>query len=127
MPIFTYFSVVGVALMALLFVANATLDKGPPPVTSSGLYGLPKPWKPEPTQTLTATTAPEPDMSSAAVQAAAPKSDPVPQQTAKIETAPKKKQHVAARKPQPGAQDFRQSFAWQPNSNPAGGGFFGRF
>jgi hypothetical protein len=133
MPILKYFAVVGAALMALLFVADATLVKGPPAVTTSSLYGLPKPWKPDPTQTLAVTPAPEPDMSSAAVAAAAPK--PEPQQTAKVEV-PKKKRHVAARRPIPDearqsfawSRDGRQNFAWRSGGNPFGGsGFFGRF
>ncbi len=123
MLILKYFGFVGAALVALLFVADATLVKGPPPVVSSSLYGLPKPWKPDP-QTLAALPAPAPDMSSEAVLAATPK--PEPQQIAKVE-APKKKKHVAARKPIP--DQARQSFAWRNDSNPfgGGGGFFGRF
>jgi hypothetical protein len=125
MPILKYFGFVGAALVAVLFVADATLDKGPPPVTTSSLYGLPKPWKPDPTQTLTATSAPEPDMSSEAVLAATPKAGPAPQQTATAEP-PKKKKHVAVARRT--GEDYRQSFAWQRNDNAfAGGGFFGRF
>jgi hypothetical protein len=123
MPVLRYFGFVGAALIALLFVADATLEKGPPPVVSSSLYGLPKPWKPDPTQTLTATTAPEPDMSSEAVAVATPKqAEPAPQQVAKVEP-PKKKKHVATVR-QPG-DEFRRSFAWQRNDG--GNGFFGRF
>jgi hypothetical protein len=127
MPILKYFGFVGAALVALLFVANATLEKGPSPVQTSSLYGLPKPWKPDPTQTLTATSAPEPDMSSDAVLAAAPKAEPARQPTVAVAVeAPKKKKHVAVtRRP---VNDGRQIFAWQRNDNTfAGGGFFGRF
>jgi hypothetical protein len=134
-----YFAFVGAALVTLMFVADATLQKGPPPVVSSSLYGLPKPWKPDP-QTLAATPAPAPDMSSEAVLAATPKPGPQklasetvlaatpkpePPKIAKVE-APKKKKHVAARRPIP--DQARQSFAWRNDSNPfGGGGFFGRF
>ena len=45
MPIFTYFAVVGSVMIALLFVADATLEKGSPAVVTSQ-YGLPKPWHP---------------------------------------------------------------------------------
>ena len=63
-------------------------------------------------------------MSSEAVLAATPKPEPQ-QQIAKVE-APKKKKHVAARKPIP--DQARQSFAWRNDGNPfGGGGFFGRF
>jgi hypothetical protein len=124
MLILKYFGFVGAALVALLFVADATLVKGPPPVVSSSLYGLPKPWKPDP-QTLAATPGPAPDMSSEAVLAATPKQEP--QQVAKVEAPKKKKQHVAARKPIP--DQARQSFAWRNDSSPfgSGGGLFGRF
>ena len=45
MPIFAYFAVVGSVLIALLFVADATREKGTPAVVTSQ-YGLPKPWHP---------------------------------------------------------------------------------
>jgi hypothetical protein len=35
MPIFTYFAVVGSVMIALLFVADATLEKGSPAVVTS--------------------------------------------------------------------------------------------
>ena len=41
MPIFTYFAVAGSVLIALLFVADATLEKGTPAVVTSQ-NGLPK-------------------------------------------------------------------------------------
>ena len=97
MPIFTYFAVVGSVLIALLFVADATLEKGTPAVVTSQ-YGLPKrpvvtsdqyspekPWRPDPKQILAAVPAPAPDMTSQAVLDAQPKS--VPEALAKIEPA----------------------------------------
>ena len=49
MPILSYFVGVGALLVALLFVADATLTKSDAPVVpTSTLYGLPKPWKPDP-------------------------------------------------------------------------------
>jgi hypothetical protein len=126
MPIVSYFAGVGSVLIALLFVANATLTKSDTPVVqTSNLYGLPKPWKPDPTLALVAKAAPEPDMASEAVQTALPKTEPVNQPSAKAEAAPKKK-HVARRHPQP---DHGQNYAWSPNTSPpfGGGGFFGRF
>ena len=63
MPIFTYFAVVGSVLIALLFVAGATLEKGTRavvtgqyglpkrPVVTSDQYGLEKPWRPDPART----------------------------------------------------------------------------
>ena len=64
MPIFTYVVVVGSALIALLFVMGATPEKAAPPIVTSERQGLPKPWRPDPIQVLTATPAPPPDMTS---------------------------------------------------------------
>ena len=88
MPIFTYFAVAGSALIALLFVADATLEKGTPavatsqnglpkrPVVTSDQYdGLEKPWRPKTQkQILAAAPAPAPDMTSPLVLAAQPAS-----------------------------------------------------
>jgi hypothetical protein len=140
MPIFSYFAVVGSVMVALLFAADATLTKSTTPVVAtSSLYGMPKPWHPDPTQTLAATPAPAPDMSSEAVLAAAPKTEPVNQRTAVAEAPPKKKR-VVARRTQPvdarpnyyaasrGGDPFTQNYAWSRNSDPfSGGGMFGRF
>src|SRR3954464_9482330 len=111
MPIFSYFAVVGSVMVALLFAADATLPKSTTPViATSSIYGMPKPWHPDPTQTLASTPAPAPDMSSEAVLAAAPPTTP---KTAAVNEpsapadAPPKKNRVAARKPQP--DDSRQN------------------
>src|SRR5689334_11392333 len=126
MPIFSYFAVVGSVLVALLFAADVTLPKSTAPVVAtSAIYGMPKPWRPDPTQTLAAMPAPAPDMSSAAVLAAAPKTEPVNERSAAATAAPKKKR-VVARKPAP--DDPRQNYAWSRNGDPfGGGGSFGRF
>jgi hypothetical protein len=126
MPILSYFLSVGALLVALLFVADATLTKSDSPIVpTSALYGLPKPWKPDPPdQTMAATPAPE----AAAVpeQAATPKTEPVNEANARTESSPKKK-HVARRHTRP--TDHQQTYAWTPNANRpfGGGGFFGRF
>ena len=126
MPILSYFAVVGSALVALLFAADATLPKSTTPVVAtSSIYGLPKPWHPDPTQTLATIPAPAPDMSSEAVLAAAPKTQPVNERSATADAAPKKKR-VVARRPQ--SADPRQDYAWSRSSDPfGGGGMFGRF
>jgi hypothetical protein len=62
MPVFGYFAIVGAVLFALFFLADATLEKGASPVVTSERVGLPKPWQPDPIQTLVSTPAPEPDM-----------------------------------------------------------------
>ena len=68
-----FFAVAGLVLVALLFVADATLQNVSPIVTSDR-YGLPKSWHPDRVQTLTSTPAPAPDMTSQAVLGAQPKS-----------------------------------------------------
>jgi hypothetical protein len=127
MPILSYFAVVGSVLMAMLFVADATLTKSDSPVVpTSSMVGLPKPWQPDPQiKSLAAAPAPAPDMSAAAVVAAAPKPEPAP--TVAERPAPKKK-HVAKRQ-QPRHNASRDTFAWSRNDpGPfGGGGFFGRF
>jgi hypothetical protein len=87
MPIFTYFAVVGSVLIALLFVAGATLEKGTRAVVTSDQYGLEKPWRPDPKQILAAVPAPAPDMTSPLVLAAQPKAQSVPKVLAKVEPA----------------------------------------
>jgi len=87
MPIFTYFAVVGSVLVALLFVADATLDKDTQAVVTSGRYGLPKAWRSDSIQTLVATPAPAPYMTSDAVLAAQPRAPSAPEALTKIKPA----------------------------------------
>jgi hypothetical protein len=65
-------------LVALLFVADKTLENGPPPIVTSDRVGLPKPWHPGTIQTHTSAPAPAPDMTSPAILAAQPKSTETP-------------------------------------------------
>jgi hypothetical protein len=74
MPALTVLAVVGLALIALLFVANEKLEPVSPVITSQRL-GLPNSRHHVATQSLTAAPAPAPDMSSPAVLAAQPKSE----------------------------------------------------
>jgi hypothetical protein len=138
MPIFSYFAVVGSVMVALLFAADATLTKSTTPVVAtSSIYGMPKPWKPEPTQSLAATPAPAPDMSSAPVLAAAPKTEPVNERSATAEAAPKKKRVARKQQPVDPQQNYawsrnndwsRQNYAWSRGNDSFGrGGMFGRF
>src|ERR1043166_2961931 len=116
MPIFSYFAVVGSVLGALLFAADATLPKSATPViVTSSLYGMPKPWHPDPSPILATTPAPAPDMSSEAVLAAAPQTAPVNERNTAVNAAPKKKR-VVARKPP--ADDARQNYAWSRSGDP---------
>ena len=117
MPIFAYFAVMGSVLVALLFAADATLDKRGPLPFNSEFVGLPKAWHPETWQPetkspiLTATPAPAPDMTSEAVRAAAPppvvpaaaaaaRAEAVA--TAKLDAAPKKPKQIARQAAAPG-------------------------
>jgi hypothetical protein len=121
MPIFTYIAAVSLGLIALLFILNATLEKGAMPIVSSERQGLPQPWRPDPTQILTAAPAPAPDMTSEAVLAAQPKVEPTPM--AKHELAPKKRR-VTRRQP---LDDYQHSYGWSRDHYPGFfGGFFGR-
>ena len=77
MPALTFLAVAGLALIALLFVANATLEPpGSPVIVTSQRSGLPEPRRPDAIQTLSAALAPAPDMTSPAVLAAQSKSEP---------------------------------------------------
>jgi hypothetical protein len=80
MPALAFLAVVGMALVALLFVADATLETSSPAIVTSERSGLPKPWHPDTMQTLTTAHAPVPDMTSQTVRAAQPPE-------AKIDTA----------------------------------------
>ena len=128
MPILSYFAVAGSVLVALLFVADATLEKSGPLPFNNESVGLPKPWQPDTKGSiLAATSAPEPDMTSAAVRAATP---PAPQiaampavaAAAKAEPAPRKQKRVAAHK-QPRPDGDRRNYAWSRNGG--GNDFFG--
>jgi hypothetical protein len=139
MPILSYFAFVGSVLVALLFVADARLDKHPLPY-SSEFVALPKAAQQTKSSILTATPAPEPDMTSAAVRAAAPpppskaelaaaalaKAEAVPERTVKAESAPKKPKRVARRAP---PRNYQQNYAWRSDGGFFGGGnsMFGRF
>ena len=78
MPALTFLAAVGLALIALLFVADATLEPGSPAMVTSQSIGLPSPQYHNVIRTLTNTPAPAPapDMTSQAVLAAQPKSTP---------------------------------------------------
>ena len=84
MPALAFLAVVGLVLVALLFVADATLEHGSSPIVTSDRVGLPEPWHPDAIQTLTATPAPAPDMTSQPVLSAQPKPGP---DLAKIDSA----------------------------------------
>ena len=76
MPALAFLAVVGFALIALLCVADATLERSSPVIVTSDRMGLPKQWHSDTIQTLTTELAPAPDMTSPAVLAAQPKAEP---------------------------------------------------
>jgi hypothetical protein len=73
MPALAFLAVAGLALLALLFVADTFLDNGPSPIVTSSRVGLPVRGPQDTIQVLTGTPAPAPDMTSQAVVAAQPK------------------------------------------------------
>jgi len=76
MPVLAFLAVAALGLLALLFVADATLQKGSPPIVTGSRVGLPERWHSDTIQVLTTTPAPAPDMTSEAVVAAQPKVAP---------------------------------------------------
>jgi hypothetical protein len=88
MPVLVYFVAVGFALLALLFVADATLERGSPVIVTSDRIGLPERPYPDTIQTLTSTPAPALDMTSPTVLAAQPKSAPKFEPAARAEAPP---------------------------------------
>ena len=77
MPALAFLAVAGLVLTALLFVADAKLElSSSPAIITSQRTGLPGPQSHNATRILTETPAPAPDMTSDAVLAAQPKSEP---------------------------------------------------
>lgn len=76
MPALAFLAVAGLALLALLFVADATLKRVSPPIVTSSRVGLPDRWHSDAIQVLTSPPAPTPDMTSPAVLSAQPKITP---------------------------------------------------
>ena len=98
MPVLAFFAVVGSVLVALLFLADGTLEQsGSPVIVTSQRIGLPAPRYHNAIKTLTAVPAPAPDMTSQAVLAAQPQS--VSDTLAKIEPAAREARAEAPPKP----------------------------
>ena len=106
MPIFIYFAAVGSVLIALMFFANATLEKSAPAISTTQRVGLPQSPIPDPTQILTSTPAPAPDMTSPLVRAAIPTVQPAPEVLA---VEPEARAARAAAPPQNMRTEFRQN------------------
>jgi len=78
MPVLAFLAVAGLALIALLFLADATLDKdGSPVIVTSQRSGLPESSiHSDNIRSLTTAPAPEPDMTLQAVRNAQPRPEP---------------------------------------------------
>jgi hypothetical protein len=86
MPVLAFFAVVGSVLVALLLLADGTLEQsGSPVIVTSQRIGLPAPRYDNAIKPLTTGSAPAPDMTSQAVVAAQPTS--VSDALARIEPA----------------------------------------
>ena len=124
MPVFAYLVAVGSVLLALMFVTNATLEKGGPAIVRTQRVGLPESHLPDPTRNLISTPAPAPDMTSPLVLVAAPKVPPAPEllavepaaRAARAE-APFQNNRVTDRQP---PAEFRQNYRSPRNFGLAG-------
>lgn len=154
MPILSYFAVVGSALVALLFVADVTLEKRTTPlIVTSEFVGLPKAYQHVNVGSrLVTAPAPAPDMESAAVKAAMPApqvvqapqvakaAPPIAEVPKPVGAAPAAETVAAANIEHPRERKKparklvreadRQNYAWSPNGDArpfSGSSFFGRF
>ena len=124
MHILFYFAVVGSVLIALLFVTDATLEKGAQAIVTTQRVGLPESHLPDPTRNLISTPAPAPDMTSPLVLVAAPKVQAAPElltvepaaRTARAE-APSQTNRVTDRRP---PAEYRQDHGSPRNFGLAG-------
>ena len=85
MPALAFLAVVSLVLIAMLFVADATLENVSPPIVTSNRIGLPEPWHPELTdpdliRNLPTAPAPAPDMASDLVRDTMPKAQSAPEE-----------------------------------------------
>src|SRR5262245_53051260 len=132
MPALVFLAVAGLVLTALLFVADAKLEKSSSPaIVTSQRTGLPERQYHNATRTLTNTPAPAPDITSQAVLAAQPKPEPKHQATipgearaARAEAPPKKARvEVSAKKVRAEAPPNPDSWPTTYHQTP----FFDRF
>ena len=75
MPALTFLAVIGLALVALLFVADATLEPSSPVIATSERVGLPERWRPDTSQALTTASVSDMTTTSQTALAAQPKSE----------------------------------------------------
>jgi hypothetical protein len=122
MPVASFLALVGLALIAMLFIADGTLEPSSPPIVTSNRVGLPEPWHPDSMypdaiRNLTTSPAPAPDMASDLVRAAMPKAQSAPEddlakvnpaaRAARAEAPPEKKRVTRTQPP----VEYRQNNA----------------
>ena len=101
MPALAFLASVGLALVAMLFAANAMLPDNGPVIVVSERIGLPEPWHPEPDPTSLPAFAPIPAPEMASQSLIQPVSEAEghaikpPARTARAEAPPKKEKRVA--------------------------------
>src|SRR5262245_26476080 len=106
MPALSFLAVVGLALVALLFVADATVTPGPPPIVTSERSCLPKPSRPDTTtQPRTSKPSPAPKRTSPAALAA----PPAPAALPKIGSAARAARAEAPRNNRFNSYDYQQN------------------
>jgi hypothetical protein len=102
LPALAFLATIGIALIALLFVADATLERSLPVMLTSDRVGLPERWHPDTIQIFTTAIAPEPEPDTTSPPALAARPKPEPDVLEKIEPAaraaraeaPPKNRHV---------------------------------
>ena len=101
MPALAFLASVGLALVAMLFAANAMLPDNGPVIVVSARIGLPEPWHPDPDPTSPPAFAPIPAPEMASQSVIQPVSEAEGDaikpaaRTARAEAPPKKEKRVA--------------------------------
>lgn len=115
MPALAFLASVGLALVTMLFVANAMLPDNGPVIVVSERIGLPEPWHPDPDPTSSPALAPMPaaEMTTPAVTSITPVSEAEDKtikaaRMARAEAPPKREKRVARQSP-----DRQQNHAQQ--------------
>ena len=111
MPLLSYVVVIGSILLALMCVADATLEKSERLPNNSQFAGLPKAWDPK-TQNFASNLAPESGITSDAVKAAAPL---VVAPTNSAAARPTVKPHAKIARRHPLPREAGQRYAWRPD------------
>jgi hypothetical protein len=129
MPVLSFLAVVGFALIAMLFIADGTLEPSSPPIVTSNRVGLPEPWHPDSMypdaiRNLTTSLAPAPDMASDLVRAAMPETQSASEDLAKVDPAaraaraeaPPTKKRITRTQP---PSEYRRNNTWSQSPGAA--------